>query len=57
MSIFLPKTSYNKAIIYFVSKTDIDLGSTIELAYQADTAIFIVNLRNGIFGYFHEGLE
>ena len=56
MSIFLPKSSKN-AVIYFVSKTVIDPETTMKISYDTDTAIFVVNVRNGIFGYFHEGSE
>ena len=56
MSIFLPKSNYQRAVIYFVTTNQIEPSDAMSLAYDTDTAIFVINLRNGIFGYFHEGI-
>ena len=56
MSIFLPKGNYKKGVVYFVTTTQIESMDALDIAFNADTAIFVVNLRNGVFGYFHEGL-
>ena len=57
MSIFLPKSNYKKAIIYFTTTTLINPEDAMKIAFDSDTAIIVVNLRNGIFGYFHEGTD
>ena len=55
MSIYLPR-SYDRAVIY-LSATEEPAGNDIlDFGFSHSTAIFIVNLRSGVFGYFHEGV-
>jgi hypothetical protein len=56
LSIYLPKNEFTKAVVYFVTDDQIDDEEEIKATVKnANTGVFIVNLRNGIFGYLHEG--
>jgi len=53
MSVYLPDRNYATGVIYFVTDSN-PTEDLMELAYSESTAIFVINLRNGIFGYYHQ---